>query len=354
MARFFKNRSIKEGKFPGEMPFVGNKKSEKVTIKVIEYNAKNYRETDLQSWEDYHVVKDENSFTWLKIVGLHNASLIASICSNWDIHSLTLDDIVNTGQRPKVEDFGHYFSIALKTALFKKNIHGFESEHLFIIVTKNVVITFQESPSDLFDSVIERLKYKRGRVRRVKTDYLAYVLLDTIFDNYLTLVEKIGTMIEEDELLIIDKPNAQFLQTIDKNRKELHYLNTFIRPARDVSRQLNRLESSLIEKETLPYYRSLYSLATEATEALENYRELLKNQLESLSTLLSNSLNETMKFLTVFSAIFIPLSFLAGVYGTNFTHVPEFTFKYGYLFFWALIVIVAAFMIFVFRKKKWL
>jgi len=215
-------------------------------------------------------------------------------------------------------------------------------------------LTFQERPGDVFNPIRERLRAGKGRIRRSGPDFLAYTLLDTIVDNYLLLIGRLGEQIESMEASVIDDPSPETLASINEYRKELHFLRASIRPVRDALRELGRLESDLITPATFIFLRDLNDLSTQAVETMDTYREMLKDQLDSHAASSGNRLNEIMKFLTVFSAIFIPLSLLAGIYGTNFVHFPELHFRYAYLIFWVVLIIIAAFMIFLFRRKKWL
>lgn len=354
MARYFKNRSAAQGKFPGELTFIGRQKMEKVTIHLIQYNEHLIEETDVASLAEVNEKRIAGTIAWIDITGLHDTDTIATAGTHFAIHPLTLEDIINTGQRPKAEDFEDYISIMVKMLRLEKTDGKIHSEQLAMVMGTDYLITFQERPGDVFDPVRERLRLMKGRVRRSGPDYLMYALLDTIVDNYLVLIERLGEQIEAIEPVIIDNPGPEILSQINEYRRELHFLRSSIRPGRDAIRDFSRLESDLITTTTTIFLRDLNDLGTQAVEAMDTYREILKDQLDSHSASSGNRLNETMKFLTVFSAVFIPLSLLAGIYGTNFSHVPEFALKYGYFMFWGALVLVAGGMILFFRRKKWL
>lgn len=321
---------------------------------MIQYHEDYYEERDISSLEDIFGVRESGSIAWIDINGLHDTTLIAKAGELFKIHPLTLEDVVNTGQRPKVEEFDRYLSLMVKMMRLESSDGKIHSEQLSMILFPDMLITFQERPGDVFEPVRERLRTKKGRLRRSGPDYLAYALLDTIVDNYLVLIERLGSQIEEVEALVIDDPGPSTLQSINQNRRELHFLRSSIRPARDALRELGRLESDLLTGTTSIFLRDLNDLATQAVEAMDTYREMLKDQLEGLSASSGNKLNETMRFLTVFSVIFIPLTLLAGIYGTNFAYVPEFGMRYGYYLFWGAMIFLASFMILVFKRKKWL
>ncbi|MGD8114147.1 MAG: magnesium and cobalt transport protein CorA, partial [Sphaerochaetaceae bacterium] len=218
----------------------------------------------------------------------------------------------------------------------------------------HLVITFQERPGDVFEQVRERIRKGKGKIRRSDAGYLSYALFDAIVGNYLNLIEALGSQIEENEQKVIADPNEALLTRINESRSELNFLQSNIRPSRDALRELMRDETEVISESSRLYLRDLLESGNLAVETLENYREMLKDQRDSLSASAANRLNEVMRFLTVFSVIFIPLSFLAGLYGTNFSYIPELTYRYGYFIFLGALAIVAVIMILVFRKKKWL
>jgi len=354
MARFVKNRSATRGKSPGELIFVGRQKTDTVKIHMIQYDESNLEETTGEKLATVLEKRKDGGITWLDITGLHDTETIASVGTEFAIHPLTLEDIINTGQRPKVEEFDHYISIIVKMMRFEPTDGKMHSEQLAIVMGENYLITFQERPGDVFNPVRERLRSMKGRSRRSGSDYLAYALLDTIFDNYLLLIERLGEQIEGIEPMLIDNPGPQIISLINEYRRELHFLRASIRPAREAIREFSRLEEDLILPSTFIFLRDLNDLGTQAVETMETYREMLKDQLDSYSATSGNRLNEIMKFLTVFSAIFIPLSLLAGIYGTNFAMVPEYHLTYGYFFFLGLLVVVATGMIIFFKRKKWL
>jgi magnesium transporter len=346
MARFFKSRNEIQGKVPGEMIFVGRQKMEKTTIRMIQYNEEFIEDKEYSSVQDAADALRKDAF--------HDTKAIAPVETLFNIHPLTLEDVVNTGQRPKVEEFEDYISVMVKMMRLEPTDGKIHSEQLSILWGARFLITLQERKGDVFEPVRERLEGKRGRIRRSGPDYLAYALLDTIVDNYLILIERLGEEIEANEPLVIDDTGPQVLAQINEHRRELHFLRSSIRPAKDAFRELSRLETDLITSSTFIFIRDLNDLSTQAVEAMDTYRDMIKDQIESHSASNGNKLNDVMKFLTVFSVIFIPLSLLAGIYGTNFDHIPELHLRYGYYFFWGALVVVAAGMVFLFKRKKWL
>jgi len=354
MARFLKKKTESLGRAPGELIFVGEKKVDQPTLKMIEYNSDLLHERELKTLEECTACNDHDTVSWININGLHDLDLIEKVGTSFDIHSLTLEDILNTGQRPKMEDYDSYLYFAMKMMNYDEKRGIVVSEHLSIVVGDCFLITFQERPGDVFDPVRERIRKQKGRVRFAGNDYLAYALMDTIIDNYIYIIERIGEQIEDIEELILDNPDKSALSKINTYKRELNYLRKSIRPAREFILQLSRHESELIHDDTRPYLKDLLDLATQAVEIIDTYRDMLTDHLEIYNTLVNNRLNEIMKVLTIFSAVFIPLTFIAGIYGTNFEYLPELKFRYAYFIFWGVLIVVAFIMLRFFKKRKWL
>jgi magnesium transporter len=354
MARFFKNRSATQGKTPGEVVFIGRQKVAQSAIRIIQFNEQMVEEYEVSSLEAAGKLLRDDAVTWVDVTGLHDTDLIGKAEKVFSLHPLTLEDVVNTGQRPKIEEFDSYLSVMVKMMRWETSDNAIHSEQLSLVWGSQYLLTFQERPGDVFTPVRERLRNGKGRIRRSGPDYLAYALLDTVVDNYLMLIERLGEQIEAVEPEITENSSPEILNQINTHRRELHFLRSSIRPAREAIRELGRLESDLITQSTFIFLRDLNDLATQAVETMDTYHDMLKDQLESHNAAAGNRLNEIMKFLTVFSAIFIPLSLLAGIYGTNFEIIPELQYRYAYPLFWLLLVLVAAGMIFLFKRKKWL
>ena len=354
MARFLKKKTESLGKAPGELIFVGEKKVDVPSIRMIDYNSSQLQEQDIETLQECMTCRDSDTVTWININGLHDLDLIRQVGESFDIHSLTLEDILNTGQRPKMEDYDNYLYFALKMMNYDEDRGIVVSEHISIVMGNCFLITFQERPGDVFEPVRERIRKQKGRVRNAGIDYLAYTLLDTIIDNYIYIIERIGEQVEDIEDQILDNPDKSALSGIYTHKRELNYLRKSIRPAREFILQLSRYETELIHTDTRPYLKDLLDLSTQAVEIIDTYRDMLTDHLEIYNTLVNNRLNEIMKVLTIFSAVFIPLTFIAGIYGTNFEYLPELRFRYAYYIFWGVLVVVALTMLRFFKKKKWL
>ncbi len=354
MARFFKDRSKSIGQVPGSLVFIGYKKVKTPVVDILTYNKeicneiKNIKTGEIQT----HAV--DNTVVWLNITGLHETSLIADIGRHFNMEQLLLEDILNTDQRPKFEEFNGNMCFFVKMLSFNREKKTFYAEHLVIYRSGNTIITFQEKPGDVLDPVRARIRNSRGRIRNSDGEYLVYAILDTIVDNYIFLIEKIGDEIEDLEDLILEKPDIKTIRQIYHYKRELNYLRKSVRPVRDMILLLMKSEPPLLSKKITRYFRDLYDLVTQSTEAIETYNLIISDQLNIYNSNVSNRSNETMKILTVFAAFFIPLTFFAGIYGMNFEYIPELKLKFGYLYFWIFIIIAGIFMYAFFRKRKWL
>lgn len=354
MARFLKNKSASYGMAPGEAVFIGEKKVDVPSLHVIDYNPDVIQDSHPANIEEIRIYKDSNSVSWINLYGVHDPAFVQDIASVFGLHPLVAEDIVNTGQRPKMEIYDDHLFFVLKMMHYDEKENRVHAEQLSIILGNNFLLTFQERPGDVFQPVRNRLHKKIGRIRNAGVDYLAYALLDTVVDNYIMLVERVGEKIEDLEEELLDHPNKDTLALINDYKREMNYLRKSIRPAKEFIQQLSRQETSLFQEETQPFLKDLLDLSTQAMEAVDSYRIMLNDHLDIYNSSISNRLNEIIKVLTIFSVIFIPLTFIAGVYGTNFDYLPELHFKYSYLIFWIVILLLAGIMIRLFRRKKWL
>ena len=354
MARFLKNREKVAGRSPGDLVFVGNKKIDHPIIRIMEFNVEQLNEVEVKQPDECRNYIHHDTVTWISVYGLHAPQFICEVGNIFNIHPLVLEDITNTGQRPKIEEYDDSLYLVLKTMFFDQEASVVRSDQISIIVGETFLLSFHEKPVDLFHSLRERIRKQKGRIRRNGSDYLAYTLLDVVVDHYMIAIEGIGSRIEDIEEAVLENPDQEVLGLITRYKREVNYLRKSIRPAREMIQQLVKLDSELRSDQTLPFWKDLLDLATQATEALETYREMLSDQLNTYNTSVSNKLNEIMKVLTIFAAIFIPLTFIAGIYGTNFEHLPELHYKYSYYIFWFIMILVAGIMIRFFKRKGWM
>ena len=355
MPRFVMRKAKqKAGLTPGTLVYVGEKKVEMVRIRIIDYDETQLEEKEVEKVEECFPFKDKPTITWINIDGLHDVEVVGKIGKQFGLHPLVLEDIVHTGQRPKLEDFGDHIFIALKMLYYNKEKGEIESEQVSLIFGENFVISFQERVGDTFEPLRERIRKGKGRVRKAGADYLAYALLDSIVDNYFVILEQLGEKIEDTEQELAIDPDVATLQTIRVFKKEMIFLRKSIWPLREVANTLERGESSLINESTGIYLRDVYDHTIQIIDTVESYRDMLSGMLDVYLSIISNKMNEVMKVLTIFAAIFIPLSFVAGVYGMNFSFMPELGWQWGYFGVLLVMAAVGATLIVYFKRKGWL
>ena len=353
MARFLKNQSASKGQSPGALIFIGKQKMDKMLTRVIDYDSVNLTEQELSNIKDGSHFRKTQTVTWLNINGLHDIERIKEVGQIFEIHPLVMEDILNTGQRPKIEEFDEYIFIVLKMIRFDVETEMIVTEQLSLILGDNFLLTFQEQTGDVFNPVRERIRKQKSRLRGSGTDYLAYALLDTVVDNYIYVIEQIGEKIEDLEEIILTGDDTGVMEKINTFKREINYLSKSIRPAREAILSLLKLDSNLFHGSTLPFLKDLKDLISHATEAIDTYRDLLTDQLNIHNSVMANKMNDIMKVLTIFAAIFIPLTFIAGIYGTNFEYLPELHYKYSYFIFWAILILVAGGLLYYFKRKRW-
>lgn len=353
MARFYKKRTENKGLPAGSLVFIGTKKVDQPTINLLSYNQAEAQPIRALPLEEI-TAEGGDANNWFNVTGLHDTSFMQTLEDRLGIHSLVMEDVMNTGQRAKFEEFEDHLFITLKMLRLEEKGLRVVSEQLSLVIKQGMIITFQEGVGDTFDSIRERIKNPKSNLRRLGTDYLAYALLDTIVDNYIYLIETLGESIDDLELQILEKPDESVLQLINTYKRELHFILKVIRPVRDLMNQLLKSDTQLIQKrKVLPYYRDLSDLVTHSLESVEAYRTVLNDYIQIYHSNVSYRMNDIMKVLTIFSAIFIPLSFFAGVYGTNFAHFPELQYEYAYPIFWIVVLSIAGSMLFIFKRRGW-
>lgn len=354
MTRLIKKHSKKIGMPPGTLIHVGEKKTERVTIDFIDYDEEHFEGKTELTVNSVLKLKDTPTVSWINIIGLHDISIIEHLGNHFDIHPLVLEDILNTGQRPKVEDFERYIFIILKMLRYDDKKDEIINEQVSLILTQNCVISFQEIKGDIFDSIRERIRSGKGRIRKRGTDYLTYTLIDAIVDHYFIILEKLGEKIEEVEEDLLSNPHTEIIQKIHQLKQEMLSLKKSIWPLREVISNFQKNESSLIQNSTDIFLRDVYDHTIQVIDTIETYRDILSGLLDIYMSSLSNKMNEVMKVLTIFAAIFIPLTFIAGVYGMNFAYMPELSQPWGYPVVLLVFVVVSAVLLFYFKHKRWL
>ncbi len=353
MAKFPKKRSTKAGMPPGALVHVGEVKAEAMKITVMDYDGDRVEEKEVRTVEECFPFKEAPSVTWINVEGLHQVEPLEKLGEAFGLHPLVLEDILTTDQRPKVEDQGDYLYIVLKMLDYQEEeiIH----EQVSLILGSNFVISFQEGrEGDVFNPIRERIRSGKGKIRKSGADYLAYALLDSIVDSYFAILEKLGEQVEALEEELIADPGAGTLEEIHRLKREMLYLRESLWPLREVISTLERGESTLIQESTGIYLRDVYDHTIQVIDSIETFRDMLSGMLDIYLSSISNRMNAVMKVLTLIATIFMPLTFLAGIYGMNFKHMPELGWPWAYPVLWLVLVLIGITMVVYFKRKKWL
>jgi magnesium transporter len=354
MRRLIRKRSEKAGLPPGTLVYVGETKVEKVKISIIDYDENQITEKEAATIEECFPFKDKPTVTWINIDGLHEVDLIEKLGGHFGLHPLLLEDILNTEQRPKLEESENYIFFVLKMISPDGEDDQTKVEQVSVVLGANFVISLQEHEGDVFNAVRDRLRKSRGRIRKVGADYLAYALLDAIVDNYFSVLENVGEKIEDTEQQLTTNPGTQTLQLIRKLKNEMIFLRKSVWPLRELISGLLRLETSLVQQSTLAYIRDVYDHTIQVIDTIESYRDMVSGMLDIYLSSISNRMNEVMKVLTIFASIFIPLTFIAGIYGMNFQNMPELNWQWGYFGILGFMAVVVIVLVIYFKRKKWL
>jgi magnesium transporter len=359
MVKLFQSISKKAGLTPGTPVFIGEKKAEEVVITVIDYDEEHFEMKELGGIEKCFPYKDTPGVSWINVDGLHEIGIIQELGTCYGWHPLIVEDILNTNQRTKIDVFDDHIFMSLKMLTYNNDGQALGVEQLSLVLGSNYVITFQEKQGDIFDPLRTRIKTSKGRVRKAGSDYLAYALVDSVVDNYFTVLESIGEAIEDMEEELVTNPVPDTLQKIHALKKEMIYLRKSVWPLREIIGGLTREESSLIRESTNIYLRDLYDHTIQVIDTVETFRDMISGMLDVYLSSLSNRMNEVMKILTIFAAVFIPLTFIAGIYGMNFNperspfNMPELNWYLGYPFALGLMVLIGTVMLIYFKRKKW-
>lgn len=344
----------KTGLAPGTVVYVGKKATKDLFIDVFDYNKDYLDEKKLKNIEEAFTYENKETITWINVNGLNHVKEIEKLGKDFELHPLILEDITNTQQRPKLEEHEEYIFVVLKMLYFDKN-QNLKFENISFIQGSNYLLSFQESDGDVFDAVRDRLRNSKGRVRSNGADYLLYALMDAIVDNYFNLMETMGDKIEElEENLFSEKPNKDLIHEIHVLKREILKIRRVVYPLREVVNQIDKVDPSLITEKTQLYLRDLYDHVIQVSESIDIQRELIWSLMDMHMTTISNRMNEVMKVLTIMATIFIPLTFIAGIYGMNFENIPELKFKYGYFVLWGVMVVIFLAMLYYFKRKEWL
>lgn len=347
--------SEKSGLPPGSLIHVGDVREAVTQMSVIDYCSGNIKEHRIESIDEILKYKESDTVTWVIIEGLTNVDIVERIGAMFDIHQLVLEDILNTHQRPKFEEYDDHLFIVLKCLLPENGQFSVTYEQISLVVLKNFVFAFKEKKDDLFHPIMQRIRSSNGRLRNLRADYLTYTILDTIVDQNFILIDSLDDAITSlEDILLTSEPVKNTLNTIQRLKREIISIRKHVSPVRELIAAMLRSESPLIDEKTHIYLRDVSDHAIRVSESIESYREILTGLLDIYISSVSNKMNETMKVLTVFASIFIPLTFLTGIYGMNFEYMPELHWKWAYPVLWCVFIILPIVLLIYFRRKKWL
>ncbi|GAA0872120.1 magnesium/cobalt transporter CorA [Gangjinia marincola] len=339
---------------PGTAVYVGNKEQHNLHIEVFDYDKERYEERILEHVDEAFSFEDEQTITWINLNGLNYVQDIERLGKHYDLHPLTIEDIANTSQRPKIEEFEDYTYLVLKMLYYNEQ-NELVIEHISFVLGSNYVISFQEADGDVFDEVRNRIRNLKGRVRNSGADYLQYVLMDAIVDHYFTLLEVMSDNIESlEDALFESSENEGLAQEIQELKREVLRVRRAVVPLREVISRISKSDSDLFTEKTNIFINDLYDHIIQVSESIDLYREMTWGLMDMYMTTISNKMNEVMKVLTIISTIFIPLSFFAGLYGMNFEHMPELDYRYGYFILLGIMGLAVIGMLYYFKRKKWL
>jgi magnesium transporter len=354
MAKFIKKRSKKAGLPPGTLVHIGEEKGERTKITVFEFDELSFQEREPENLGECFLFKKEPTVTWVNVHGVHEVEILEKFGNCFGLHPLVMEDILNTDQRPKIENYGEDLFIVLKMLSYDEKKGEISAEQVSLVLRSNAVLSFTEKEKGAFTPIQERLRSGKGRLRKMGADYLAYTLLDIIVDHYFAILEKLSEKIEELEEKLVTNPTTPILQKIQNLKREMIFLRKWVWPLREVISSLERGESSWIQEGTRFYLRDVYDHTIQVMDTVETFREVLSGMMDIYLSSINNRMNAVMKVLTIIATIFMPLTFLAGVYGMNFKHMPELEWQWGYPLLWVFMILIAVFMLISFRKKKWL
>lgn len=339
------------GLSPYELKFRGQHRSQEVQMTLFNIDAEEVMEKEVHSVDELEKYHDKHF--WMNIDGLHNEMLMSDLAKRLQIPSEILSDVMEPGTRPQIEEFDNGLFLSIKMMQFDESLNQVSIDNFSIILIDNWIITFQEEPNCLFNPVKERLIKHANRFRELGTDYLAFSLLDVVIDNYIFILGVLGEKIEDEDNKMVLNPNRETLKILNLFKRQLSDLGRYIKPAKEMISILVRMESDVIAKRNYKHFKELHDNINQAVELLDYYHGVLYDGLNLYHSSMSTRLNDIMALLTIFSVVFIPLSFIVGVYGMNFENMPELHMPNGYFIIWGVMILIAATMLLYFKWKKW-
>ena len=355
MPRMSKRRMKKVGLPSGSLVYTGEQAAGEIDVTLIDYDEQVFEERTLKTVDECIPYRSKPTATWINVDGVHDPALIGKLGDCFGLHRLVSEDVMSVAQRPKMEDYGDYLFVVVKMLTYDDKEEKVVPEQVSLVVGQNFLLSFQEGiRGDVFQLIRDQLRTGRGTIRKRGVDYLAYSLLDALVDGYFVILEKLGERIDNLEEELIASPRREIMEQLYQLKRELLFLHKAVWPLREVLAALERRESPIIHETTAPYLRDVYDHVVQVIDSVEIYRDMLSTMLDLYLSSVSFRLNEVMKVLTIIATIFMPLTFIAGVYGMNFKYLPELEWRYGYFAALTLMAAIAVGMLFYFKRKKWL
>ena len=346
--------SAKAGLPPGSLVHIGDKKTEETTVSIIDYDGEQFKQMKCKKPEDTFEFRDKASETWINITGLHDINIIETIGKHFGLHSLTLEDILNTNHRPKTEFMDQYVIISIKSISISSNKLSLSSEQVSFVLGNGWIISFMESQSGIFNSIIKNLGEKKGTLRKRSCDYLLYRLIDTIVDNYFVVTEYFSEINDDLEEQVLQNPNTKVLQKIQHRKRQLGIFRRAVTPLREIIYLLLKDENKLIDTEIYRYFHDVQEHIVQVHEVIDSQRDMMMGVMDLYQSGISGKMNQVMQTLTIIATIFIPLTFVVGVYGMNFYNMSELKWRYGYLGVWIIMIVIVLSMLYYFKRKRWM
>ncbi len=348
--------SSKVGLSPGTLVYIGPTVAKDTTLTMVEYNEKYHKVRSIEILEECQITNETSYVSWLDVDGIHEPEVIEAVGKLHNIHPLLLEDIMNTRQKPKIEFYNDsYVFISLKMLYWNEKELSIDAEHVSFLLGTNYLISFQEKrTNDIFHPVLERIKASVGKTRRNGADYLLFSLVDLMVDNYLEILEKMSEQLEELEGLILESKHKNPIGQLYNLKRQLTLMRKYVWPLRDMLSQGLRENSKLIQKSTVPYFRDVHDHITNVIDSIESNRELLTVLIDIHYSTLSSRMNSVMKTLTIYSAVFMPLTFIVGIYGMNFDNMPELRQPNGYFYCLGAMALLATGLLIYFKRRGWL
>ncbi len=353
MSRYTKKKKEDIGLSPYAMVFRGQNKTEGTNLQVFDFNMEEVQEYDVTSLDKLKGIDLKSNLRWLNVNGLNHMETMENLSQLFEIPKHIMSDVMNPSLRPKVQEFDKGFFVTLKILKYSETDNHLNVENLSLLILENVLISFQEQSGNIFEPIRERIRKHKNKIRNSGTDYLAFALLDVVVDNYIYIIGLLGDKIEDTEEQMTIHPDKELLNDINNLKVEMNFLRKNIKPAREMIVTLSKFDSELIHKANRFYFKELQDNINEANELAESYREIIYDQITMYHTVITTKLNDIMRTLTVISVIFIPLTFIVGVYGTNFDYLPELHWAHGYTIMWVVMIITTLIMLWFFKRKKW-